>query len=81
MILYYQESNGDFLAVASETNAYYQVNHGKDYFEGRATALAGLVGSVSTTAISREFLRRSCKRVGKSSVPAEWQRAIGYHRG
>ena len=78
MILYYQESDGDFLAVERETNAYYLANHGKDYFEGRATAIAGLVSSVCTTAISRDFLRRSCKRVGKARVPAAWRKAIGY---
>jgi hypothetical protein len=77
MILYFREDNGDYLAVESETNAYYRATHGKDYFEGRATAIAGLVSSVCTTAISREFLRRSCKRVGKARVPAEWRKAIG----
>lgn len=78
MTLYFREGNGDFLAVESETNDYYFRHFGHDHFEGRATAIAGLVSSVCTTAISREFLRRSCKRVGKSSVPAEWRRAIGY---
>ena len=43
----------------------------------RATAIAGLVSSVCTTGVSREFLRRNCKRVGKAKVPSEWRRAIG----
>jgi hypothetical protein len=71
MILYYQEENGDYLAVESE-------NEGRGQVEGRATAIAGLVSSVCTTAISRAFLRRSCKRVGRARVPAEWREAIGY---
>ena len=77
MILYFREVNGDFLAIDSATNAYYVRHFGKDHFEGRATAIAGLVGSVCTTGVSREFLRRNCKRVGKAKVPSEWRRAIG----
>jgi hypothetical protein len=46
-------SNGDFLAVDTTTNRYYRENFGQDHFEGRATAIAGLVGSVCTTGISR----------------------------
>ena len=71
MILYYQEDNGDYVAVESES-------HDRKQFEGRATAIAGLVSLVCTTAISREFLRRNCKRVGKARVPAAWRKAIGY---
>jgi hypothetical protein len=78
MILYFQESNGDYLAIDSSTNAYYRRCFGQDHFEGRATAIAGLIGSVCTTGISREFLRGNCKRVGKAKVPAEWRRAIGH---
>jgi hypothetical protein len=77
MIAYYQESNGDFLAIDTSTNRYYRENVVEDSFEGRATAIAGLVGSVCTTGISREFLRMNCKRVAKSKVPGEWLRAIG----
>jgi hypothetical protein len=78
MILYYREGNGDFLAIETETNDYYRRNFGKDHFEGRATAIAGLVGSVCTTGISREFLKTQCRRVPKAKVPAEWLKAIGY---
>jgi hypothetical protein len=77
MIGYYQECNGDFLAVDTATNRYHRENFGQDNFEGRATAIAGLVGSVCTTGISREFLRRNCRRVVRGKVPGEWLRAIG----
>lgn len=78
VIVYYRENNGDFLAIDTSTNAYYRTVLGKDHFEGRATAIAGLVGSVCTTGISRDFLKGECKRVAKSAVPADWRRAIGY---
>jgi hypothetical protein len=77
MILYYRETSGDFLAIETTTNAYYRRVLGKDHFEGRATAIAGQVGSVCTTGISRDFLRMNCKRVAKTKVPAEWLKAIG----
>lgn len=76
-ILFYRERNGDFLAIDTSTNRYYLDNFGKDHFEGRATAIAGLVGSVCTNGISREFLRTNCKRVARSKVPSEWLRVIG----
>jgi hypothetical protein len=78
MIRYYRENTGDFLAIDTTTNAYYLRHFGQDNFEGRATAIAGQVGSVCTTGIAREFLRKKCKRVGKKNVPAEWRKAIGY---
>lgn len=77
MILYFQENNGDFLAIDTSTNSYYVRCYGKDYFEGRATAIAEQVGSVCTTAVSRNFLRTNCKRVAKRNVPSEWCKAIG----
>lgn len=79
MILFYRErGTGDFLAIDTATNRYYLDTFGQDHFEGRATAIAGLVGSVCTTGISREYLRCNCKRVARSRVPAKWQRPIGY---
>ena len=45
MIAFYQEHNGDYLAIDTATNAFYRDNFGKDHFEGRATAIEGLVGS------------------------------------
>jgi hypothetical protein len=78
MIFYFQERDGDYLAINTDTNDYYMKNFGKDHFEGRGTAIAGLVGSVCTTGISREFLHKECRRVAKTNVPTEWQRAIGY---
>jgi hypothetical protein len=77
MTHFYQESNGDFLAIETTTNRYYRENFGRDDFEGRATALAGVVGSVCTCGISRAFLRAGCRRVPKATVPAEWRKAIG----
>jgi len=78
VIVYYRENNGDFLAIDTSTNAYYLAVLGKDHFEGRATAIAGQVGSVCTTGISKTFLWNECKRVAKIAVPADWRRAIGY---
>jgi hypothetical protein len=78
MILYYRENDGDYLAVETETNAYYRRCFGQDHFEGRATAIARQVGSVCTTAVSREFLKADCRRVPKAKVPAAWLNAIGY---
>jgi hypothetical protein len=78
MIAYYREDNGDFLALDTETNAYYRRNFGKDQFEGRATAIAGQVGSVCTTGIARVFLKAKCQRVTKANVPVEWLHAIDY---
>ena len=77
MICFYREHSGDYLAIDTSTNRYYMETFGKDHFEGRATAIAGQVGSVCTTGISRDFLRRNCKRASKTKVPDEWRRAIG----
>jgi hypothetical protein len=78
VIVYYRENDGDFLAIDTRTNGHYLTLFGKDHFEGRAAAIAGLVGSVCTTGISREFLRSNCQRVPRAAIPAEWRRAIGY---
>ncbi len=78
MIWFYRENNGDYLAIETSTNRYYLDNFGKDQFEGRATAIASLVGSVCTTGISRAYLRQKCKRLPRAKVPTEWLRAIGY---
>ena len=77
MILFYRERDGDFLAIDTATNRYYRDTFGKDHFEGRATAIQGLVGSVCTTGISRQFLREQCRRLAKRRVPAAWRKAIG----
>jgi hypothetical protein len=76
MILYYREKNGGYLAIDTATNRYYLRNFGRDHFEGRAAAIPGLVGSACTTGVSREYLRRHCKRVPRRSVPVGWK-AIG----
>ena len=71
---YYQERNksGDYVSIDPTTNAYYLEHLGRNEFEGRATAIRGDVSSVCTTALSRDFLTRKCRRVAKSSIPAEW---------
>lgn len=78
MIQFYRESSGDYLAIDTTTNRFYLTAYGKDQFEGRATALEGVVSSVCTTGISREFLRLRCRKVARPRVPAEWKKAIGY---
>lgn len=78
MIRFFREKNGDYLAVDTSTNRFYRETIGKDHFEGRATAIAGLVSSVCTTGISREYLRKKCKRVPKAVVPTDWLQAIGH---
>jgi hypothetical protein len=78
MILYYREHTGDFMAIDTATNGYYLRYFNQDHFEGRATAIAGQVGSVCTTGVAREFLQKNCKRVAKKIVPVEWRRAIGF---
>ena len=77
MTHFYQQANGDFLAIDTATNRYCRQNLGRDDFEGRATAIAGVVGSVCTCGISRAFLRAACRRLPKCAVPAEWRKAIG----
>lgn len=67
---YYQEPNGDYLAVDPSTAGYYY-NLGKREVEGRATALAGSVSSVCTVGIALAFLE-TCKRVKRADVPREW---------
>ena len=77
MTIYYREcESGDYLAIETDTNAYYR-QHGWDYFEGRATAIAKEVYSVCTVGLSREFLRKKCKRIAKCRVPKVWLEVIG----
>jgi hypothetical protein len=78
MILFYREKNGDFLAINTDTNSYYRQVLGKDQFEGRATAIQGQTGSVCTTGVARTYLKKNCKRVARSAVPATWRQAIGF---
>ena len=66
---YYKEPNGDYLYCRPKP---YRLG----MYEGRATAIEGLVSSVCTTGISSEFLV-GCKKVRKRDVPQEWLEAIG----
>lgn len=77
MIQYYREENGDYLAVDLDTANYYREAWGKVGYEGRATAIEGLVTSMCTTGIGAEHLQLRCTEVDKSEVPAEWLEAIG----
>jgi hypothetical protein len=77
MIVFFQESNGDFLAIDTASRTYYLATLGRDEYEGRATAIAGLVGSVCTTGISRDYLKAQCRRVARAKVSADWRKAIG----
>lgn len=76
MIWFFREDNGDFLAIATDAIRP-SSSFDQDCFEGRATAIAGCVGSVCTCGISREYLRTCCRRVAKAKVPAQWRKAIG----
>jgi hypothetical protein len=75
MVAYFREDNGDYLAIDLASNAHYR-RLGRDDFEGRAAAIAGQVGSVCTTGVSREYLRTNCKQVPGSAVPVDWRRAL-----
>jgi len=77
MIRFYRESNGDFLGIDTATRTYYLATFGRDEYEGRATAIAGLVGSVCTTGISRDFLKANCRRVPRAKAPSDWLKSIG----
>jgi hypothetical protein len=77
MIRFFREANGDFLAIDNATRSYYLATLGRDEYQGRATAIAGLIGSVCTTEISRDFLEAQCRRVARAAVPVDWRKAIG----
>jgi hypothetical protein len=76
-MIFFREANGDFLAIDTASRTYYLATLGRDEYEGRATAIAGQVGSVCTTGISRAYLQAQCRRVPRASVPADWREAIG----
>lgn len=76
MILYYKEDNGDYLCIDTSTNDYYIKGLQRDYFEGRAAAIAGQPSSVCTTSIDRTYLKEKCLRIPKRRVPKDWQKAI-----
>lgn len=75
MQIFYQEPNGDYLAIETETHDVYHYT-GKSQYEGRATAIEGRPTSVQTTAISAKFLAE-CAEVDAVDVPSEWREAIG----
>jgi len=79
MIKLYQEPNGDFVAMETDTIAYYRMRGRPELRECRATALAGDVLSVCTTNASVDFLKR-CRRVSFDDVPADWIEMLGASR-
>ena len=68
---YQEKESGDYL-VADETTAEYYKSIGRPgELEGRATAIAGELGSVQSTGMSWAFLRK-CRRVSRKDVPRKW---------
>ena len=65
------------MSADTTSRSYYLATLGRDEYEGRATAIAGVVGSVCTTGISRAYLQAQCRRVPRAAVPADWREAIG----
>ena len=63
---FYHEPNGDFLVVDQP---------GYSGWEGRAAAVEGIPGSVTSTGMSEEFLA-ACVQVPVSAVPADWLRYL-----
>lgn len=72
MQYYKEKETSDFLCVDMSTLSYYQQTQGKNYVEGRATAIENLSSSVCTTAVSLDYLKHNCERVKKSEVPKEY---------
>jgi hypothetical protein len=64
--VYYQEPNGDFMAV------YYGIVKGREP-EVRASALDGVPSSVCSTTASRGYIK-TCRTVLKADVPQAWKR-------
>ena len=73
-MLYYRETNGDYLALDPTTADHYK-RLGLRQLEGRASAVAGHPGSVCTTGIGLEFLK-TCKPVRLADIPEEWRRFL-----
>jgi len=79
MIQFYRENRSkNYLAIETATNHFYRATFGKNHFEGQATAIEGLVGSVCACGISAGFLRTECQKIGRQSVPEGWRQAIGH---
>lgn len=72
---YYQEQNGDFLAINPESRKYYRQTFGIDAYEGRAVNIEGLPESMATTSIDLEYLSR-CVGKRRRDVPAGWLKRL-----
>ncbi len=78
-IRYYRElKTGDYLAVDYATADYYRMLGRAGILEARATAITGLASSMSTTSVSRGWLRKECRRVARRNVPKSWLKCINY---
>jgi hypothetical protein len=67
--------SGDYLAI--RPHLWRRDNDGQKVFDGRATAIAGLVTSVCSCTIGETYLEE-CEPVEKDAVPKAWLDAIGF---
>lgn len=81
MIKYFEEPNGDYLAVDTESrNRRFESLLGGPQLEARVTGSKGDPDSVYTTDVNTSYLENRCERVDAEDVPDEWIEAIDYHR-
>src|SRR5262245_1725786 len=75
-VRYYRHAeSGDYLAI--RPNLWRRDGDGQKVFDGRATAIAGLVTSVCTCTIGETYLEE-CEPVERHAVPQAWLDAIGF---
>ena len=75
MIVYYQEKDGDYLAIDTSTNSYYVRCFLKDHCEGRATAIAGQGWlGLYDGGFQGSSCERTARRSAKATVPAEMEK-------
>jgi len=75
-MFYYYADDDEYLYVNHRSARYWGMLNKPELRECRAPAIAGSVSSVCTTSVDVGYLRRFCKRVPRSAVPAEWLRAL-----
>lgn len=80
MIQYFEEPNGDYLAVDTESkNRQFESLLGSPQLEGRVTGSKGDPDSIYTTDVNASYLDERCEEVEPEEVPDEWIDAIDYH--
>lgn len=72
MIKLYREPTGDYLAMETDSIAYYERVGRPHMRDCIATAIKGLMTSVCSTSADVRFLKR-CKRVSFDEVPLLWR--------